>query len=240
MASNRKSTPVEPGLAQQGSEQHMGQGARQQADHVLDQPRDQGKREQTKLANKAAILEAARLVFAELGYEATTVRDIIRRTDLASGTFYNYFKSKEELFHALHDDGVRKFKPLLRAARDASGGSFELFLVRACRAYFDFLKEDHVFEAELAARPDWTRVRFDTPESLAIFDELKALLASYAQDQHLTGIDPELLTASAVGMAQEMGERILRGKITDLDRAAQFAADLILGGIARIQTGTRI
>ena len=60
-----------------------------------------GKREQTKQNNREAILEAAKVVFADLGYGATSVRDIIRRTGLASGTFYNYFKSKEEVFEAL-------------------------------------------------------------------------------------------------------------------------------------------
>jgi len=54
------------------------------------------KRERTKASNRAAILEAARDVFAELGYDAATVRDIVRRTDLASGTFYNYFPDKED------------------------------------------------------------------------------------------------------------------------------------------------
>ena len=49
-----------------------------------------GRREQTKAANRAAILEAALEVFGELGYDAASVRDVIRRTDLASGTFYNY------------------------------------------------------------------------------------------------------------------------------------------------------
>jgi AcrR family transcriptional regulator len=39
-----------------------------------------GKREQTKVANRQAILDAAREVFGELGYETATVRDIIRRT----------------------------------------------------------------------------------------------------------------------------------------------------------------
>ena len=39
-----------------------------------------GKREQTKVQNRQAILDAAREVFGELGYEACTVRDIIRRT----------------------------------------------------------------------------------------------------------------------------------------------------------------
>jgi len=52
-----------------------------------------GKREKTKAANRQAILAAARRVFAQLGYEAATVRDIIRGTALASGTFYNYFRS---------------------------------------------------------------------------------------------------------------------------------------------------
>jgi len=60
-----------------------------------------GKREQTKAQNRQLILEAARRVFAELGFGATTVRDIVRATPLASGTFYNYFTSKEELLVAV-------------------------------------------------------------------------------------------------------------------------------------------
>ena len=80
--------------------------------HVDQRP---GKRERTKTANRQAILDAAREVFGELGYDAATVRDIIRRTGLASGTFYNYYKSKEEVFDALADDGARRFRPLLRA-----------------------------------------------------------------------------------------------------------------------------
>lgn len=56
-----------------------------------------GKREQTKARNRETILAAAKRVFADKGYEAATVRDIIRGTDLASGTFYNYFRSKEEI-----------------------------------------------------------------------------------------------------------------------------------------------
>ncbi|MES1201591.1 MAG: TetR family transcriptional regulator, partial [Pseudomonadota bacterium] len=47
----------------------------------------ESKRERSKAANRHAILTAARRVFADLGYDATTVRDIIRGTDLASGTF---------------------------------------------------------------------------------------------------------------------------------------------------------
>ncbi len=194
-----------------------------------------GKRDQTKLANRQAILEAGQLVFAELGYEGTTVRDIIRRTQLASGTFYNYFKSKDEVFHALHDDGVARFKPLLTAARVASGGDFKQYMITAFGAYFDFLVRDNIVERAVAQRPDWTRVRFDTPETLAMFEELKADILTFASDIQLTAIDPELLTASVFGIAQEIGDRILRGKVADINLAARFATDFVLGGAERIQ-----
>ena len=59
------------------------------------------RRDATKQANRTAILDAARAVFADLGYGAATVRDIVRRTDLATGTFYNYFPDKEAVFRAL-------------------------------------------------------------------------------------------------------------------------------------------
>ena len=70
-------------------------------------------------------------VFAELGYGATTVRDIIRATDLASGTFYNYFKSKEEVFQALQRrDGVaRAAAPARRAHSRAQFRRVHLGLV---------------------------------------------------------------------------------------------------------------
>jgi AcrR family transcriptional regulator len=206
-------------------------------DDALAPPAQIGKREQTKAANRAAILEGARIIFAELGYEATTVRDIIRRTALASGTFYNYFKSKEEVFHALHDDGINRFKPLLRAARREADGDFALFLIRAFTAYFHFLEGQAPAQAAITLRPDWTRVRFDTPESLALFDELKADLIHYGQTGALAGVDAELLTATCIGMAQEIGERLLRGRIHDIDAAARFATRMVLGGVERVKEG---
>jgi AcrR family transcriptional regulator len=47
------------------------------------------------------ILEAARRIFARLGYAATSVEDIAREAGMAKGTIYLYFKSKEEVFTAV-------------------------------------------------------------------------------------------------------------------------------------------
>ncbi|HNN00139.1 MAG TPA: TetR/AcrR family transcriptional regulator, partial [Turneriella sp.] len=63
-----------------------------------------GKRDQTKILNRQQILEAAKTLFAEKGFEATNVRDIIHKSNLSPGTFYNYFQSKEEIFEVLTDE----------------------------------------------------------------------------------------------------------------------------------------
>jgi AcrR family transcriptional regulator len=96
-----------------------------------------GRREDTKAANRAAILAAGRELFSALGYDAVSVRDIVRRTDLASGTFYNYFKDKDEIFEAL----VREsFDQLAAALREmpGRGGDPVRFLKRAGRKYVEF------------------------------------------------------------------------------------------------------
>lgn len=63
-----------------------------------------GKRAMNRIRNRNAILTAARECFRENGYDNSTIRDIVRRTGLAAGTFYNYFSSKQDIFAALLTD----------------------------------------------------------------------------------------------------------------------------------------
>src|SRR5436190_22925829 len=106
-----------------------------------------GKREITKNQNRQSILEAARRVFAELGYGATTVRDIVRATPLASGTFYNYFKSKEEIFQAIQDESALRIRPRLHEER-ARAQSIEAFISAGFRTFFEYVESDqHSFRA---------------------------------------------------------------------------------------------
>ena len=53
-------------------------------------------------ARRDAILAAARKVFAERGYEGSTIVDIAREAGVASGTVYLYYTSKTDLFAALN------------------------------------------------------------------------------------------------------------------------------------------
>src|SRR5436309_15367519 len=76
-----------------------------------------GRREQRKAENRAKLLAAARRVFAEKGLGAATARDIVRETDLATGTFYNYFRDKEHAFQALLEEAAEGQRAMARAKR---------------------------------------------------------------------------------------------------------------------------
>lgn len=56
---------------------------------------------------KRQINYSARKVFAEKGYHATSVEDIISHAGISRGTFYKYYKSKREVFGELLDSLTR-------------------------------------------------------------------------------------------------------------------------------------
>jgi AcrR family transcriptional regulator len=189
-----------------------------------------GKRERTKVANRQAILDAAREVFGELGYDGATVRDIIRRTGLASGTFYNYYKSKEEVFDALADDGARRFRPLLRAEVDKAV-DFQSFLSGAILAYFQFVAiEQETWRLNRPAGEQIPHARA-TPEIVAVFGEVREGFAKVLALEHAPAVDLDYLTAACIAVAREVSDKMLERRPVDTAGAADFAIKLILGGL---------
>jgi len=189
-----------------------------------------GKREQTKAQNREAILNAARRVFAELGYGATTVRDIVRATSLASGTFYNYFKSKEEVFQAIQDESALRIRPRLHEER-AKAQSIEEFISSTFRTFFEFVASDEVNFHAIRRNTDTLRVRMDTAEIIAGFQELREDLEAAIAKGLLPPVDADFLMAALVGVAFELAERMLRRDFVDTNAAAEFATALFMSGI---------
>lgn len=50
--------------------------------------------------SRAALIDAARVVMGQKGVDATTIADITETADLGFGTFYNHFKTKDEIVEA--------------------------------------------------------------------------------------------------------------------------------------------
>jgi AcrR family transcriptional regulator len=190
-----------------------------------------GKREQTKAANRLAILEAAREVFGEMGFEAATVRDIIRRTGLSVGAFYNYYRSKEEVFDALADDGARRFRPILQA-QSAKATDFESYVRAAVTAYFDFIVAEQGSWGETGGEP--VPHARNTPEMLAVFEEVRAAFAATMGRDLADKVDLDYLATSAIAVAREVGERMIARSPVDVAGAADFVVRLIMGGVPHL------
>jgi len=191
-----------------------------------------GKREQTKLANRQAILDAAREVFREMGFEAATVRDIIRRTGLSVGAFYNYYRSKEEVVAALADDGAGRFRPILHAAY-LQATDFESYLHGAIQAYFEFIvAEDHTWgERGKPHDPEPLSPR-NTPEMLAVHEEVRTALTEVMERGLAPRVDVDYLTTACIAIVRDVGDRMLLRDPPDQAGATEFCVSLILGRLA--------
>lgn len=55
------------------------------------------------------IVSASRSLFLSQGYENTTLQDIMTKLQIAKGTTYHYFRSKEELLDAVVEDMVTEY-----------------------------------------------------------------------------------------------------------------------------------
>ena len=96
--------------------------------------RNTDKTRQRKDGKRSAMMQAAVRVFAQKGYHAATVRDIVSEADVAIGTFYFYFPDKETLFNHLFEETAAF---LLQAIDQAliSRSSFPAQLEAAVQAY---------------------------------------------------------------------------------------------------------
>jgi AcrR family transcriptional regulator len=186
-----------------------------------------GKRERTNAANREAILAAAREVFSDIGYGAASVRDIVRRTDLASGTFYNYFPDKESVLRALVDEIAVEARARVRAAR-AAATTLEAFVADGYRAYFEFLARDPSTVALMRRNAGTIRTLFDEPALGAGIAELRADLEAGVAAGTLPPHDTELMAAAMVGSAVEGGIAMVAADPIDVERAVALVTSVFV------------
>src|SRR5215211_993117 len=99
-------------------------------------------RERKKARTRQALIDAALRLFAERGFEATTVADIADAADVSPRTFFTYFPAKEDVLFVGAKDRIERLRDAL--AKRAPDESFLDALRRAAR---DILT-DPTFQAE--------------------------------------------------------------------------------------------
>lgn len=92
---------------------------------------------------RSLILDGARKVFLEKGYNEASIRSIAEEIEYSPGTIYLYYKDKDEIFYELHEEGFRrmleKMQPLGHVA-----DPFER-LKAIGRVYLEFARDNKDF-----------------------------------------------------------------------------------------------
>src|SRR5262245_30899064 len=111
-------------------------------------PRD---KERNPARSRELILDAAERLFAEQGYEATSLSDVGRDAGVSRATPGYFFGSKAELLGAVLERCFEEVRQAVREGRERalrSGQTPEIILAGAVSDYFDFI----------AARPNFVRL----------------------------------------------------------------------------------
>ena len=105
-------------------------------------PRSAASNEAMRAESRARIVEHALRLFAERGFEGTTVRAIAESAGISQGLLYNYFAGKDELLLAIFDESMRDVEASFARAERAEPGARTAALVRAA---FDVLQQNRLF-----------------------------------------------------------------------------------------------
>jgi AcrR family transcriptional regulator len=98
-------------------------------------------------AKRKQIIDGARRVFIEMGFDAASMNDITREAGVSKGTIYVYFANKEELFEALiEEERCAIFNDLYHALEQ--GGELRETLIRYGIALATKITSDKVTRAQ--------------------------------------------------------------------------------------------
>jgi AcrR family transcriptional regulator len=163
-------------------------------------------------ARRALVLDAARVTFARLGLERTSMREIAKEAGYTVGALYAYFSSKQELLSALLEEMAGRLQPVVQAAKAPKGHPEQLLMAQgqAWLAFFISQPHDMALMLYLLAGAATSRGQGDTGQRVhaplrktlePLGETLMALGATIAQRDE----EVEALLAHCVGllMAQD-------------------------------------
>jgi TetR/AcrR family fatty acid metabolism transcriptional regulator len=185
---------------------------------------------------REAILRAATRVFARNGYFNSKVADIAREADVADGTVYLYFKSKEEILHSIFDqnmaEAIAAGKTLIEKLSDPGEK-----LRRIAALHLERLGADRelavVFQVELRGS-----TKFMQEFSAAGFAEYLGLLRQTFAEGQRSGVFRKDLNAKLVskilfGALDEMATNwIISKRNYKLEPMADVVMDVFLNGVS--------
>ena len=108
------------------------------------------RRQAAKIRTRQKVLDAARQLFAERGYEPATIRDIAKGAGMSTGAVFANFQDKAELFEAVLSEDLAKLAETLKAAAAAETSLRARLMAALTAGYHGSLEQLPLVQAVVA------------------------------------------------------------------------------------------
>jgi AcrR family transcriptional regulator len=187
--------------------------------------------EREKSQRRDEIIAAAKKVFARNGFHDTTIADIAKEAELAYGSVYWYFDSKDDLFRqliAVEEYGLRTHVAVALAKSGTQFGFAEAPFRASLRATFEFFDANPA-TAKLLFRDAYSLdSRFDKQLGgiyERFIDDIEMLIAAAQNRGDVLAAPPRLVAYILTALIGHMAHRRLS---TDDGISSSEAADLVV------------
>lgn len=177
------------------------------------------------------ILRKAKELFSERGFHSLTVSDIVDSLGIARGTFYLYFKNKDDIYKRVLEGLVREISSKLELLPRENP------LKQLRKNILEILKlfvEDRELAKLILYHPYRLNPEFDSIFE-NFFQDVKELIESSLLRGMEMGIVREcnvnVVSAAILGAFLEVGKELIEGKITGIEEAADELLELSLKGL---------
>lgn len=201
---------------------------------------DDDRNSPARTERRRQILDAAKVVFAEAGYHGASIGAIIDRAEIARGTFYLYFESKEAVFGALLDLAMADLRArIVHVDTDAAAPPPEIQLLDGISRVLEYIVADRPLAVVLLSS-SWTPDAEAAERLQTFYDEVRAVIARSLVEGAALGIlrpVPVARSAAALlGLVRGIVEYCIshpaevEGKIGEVTREL---VDVALRGVLR-------
>jgi AcrR family transcriptional regulator len=206
--------------------------------------RGTGRKARERARRRADVLGAARRLYARKGYQKTAMVEIAHASELAVGTLYQLFPSKEAILRSLLEDRVGELVARVRSAvdghadvRDQLRGIVETHLAFA-RDNADILR---LYLSGWIGYDTRTRQRFGDRID-ARYERYVSVLTAVFKDGVESGAlaprSPRRLAVSLAGLIHAVIRRGLRERRLDFTAEGEALLDVLLHGVLPRESGS--
>lgn len=180
---------------------------------------------------KKAIFDSALELIRNNGFHGAPMSLIAHNADVATGTIYHYFESKEQLicqlYHHCRMQAAEAINPVLE-----ENGSFRARFVKMWKTLFDFYKQNPsvlIFFEQFTNSPFYAHQRQENSENRPLYD----FVIEGIRTGTLRNVKPEILLTFIASAGISFAKVYLFGGLSLTEQDIDDAVDAVWEGISK-------